>query len=297
MRQEFSDHLVFLAVATEGSVTAAAAAMGVSKSTVSNALSRLECMLGLKLIQRSTRRLRLTEAGQRLLLHCERIKAELAEARHSMEAYQKSVSGKIVITCPTASGHVFLPKLLNGFRKQHPGIDFTVELTDEEADLIGQGVDLAFRTGAKRDSNFIARHLMDFPIKIYASPSLATSLPEKPKDLARYDCLYHPAIPQWSLHNGEEAYSFKPPQNISARNFTFLRQLLLDGKFLAAMPSYLVEKDVQAGRIIGVLGDWAIVGMPFALVYPSKQQPSRVISKFIEYTLQYFTTIKSAANG
>ena len=282
--------MIFYAVATEAGITAAATLVGVSKSTVSSALARLEATLGVKLVQRSTRRLRLTEAGQRLLVHCERMKAELDDASLSMETFQQSVSGKITITVPTASGHVFLPGLLNAFRAQHSSIDFTVTLTDKEADLIGGGVDIAFRTGVQRDSSLIVRPLMNFSIKIYATTALAqdTDLPTRPQDLARFDCLYHPAIPIWKLRCDGESYAFKPAQNVSAENLTFLRRMLLGSRSLAALPSYLVEEDVAAGRLVCVLPRWTVETMPFALVYPSKRHPSQAITKFIDFTVNYF---------
>ena len=297
MRQEFSDYMIFHAVAVEGGITAAAAAVGVSKSTVSTALSRLETTLSIKLIQRSTRRLRLTEAGQRLLVHCERMKAELADASLSMEAFQQSVSGKIRITSPTASGQIFLPDLLNSFRAQHTGIDFSVDLADEEVDLIGGGFDVAFRTGVQRDSSLIVRHLLDFSIKLYAPAALVREigLPEKPQDLARFDCLHHPAIPVWQMRRGTEHFTFRPAQNVSASNLTFLRRLLLGGRSLTALPSYLVEADVAAGRLVCILPDWTVDKMPYALVYPSKQQPSQAISKFIDFTLQHFAKSRAAS--
>lgn len=299
MKYDFSDLMTFLAIAEEAGVTAAAKILGVSKSTVSNRLARLEGLLGVKLVQRSTRRLRLTEAGQRLLVHCERMKAELNDASLSMEDFRRSVSGKITITSPTASGHVFLPGLLNAFRAQHSAIDFAVTLTDQETDLIGGGVDVAFRTGVQRDSSLIVRPLMDFSIKIYAPTALAhdQDLPSKPQDLARFDCLHHPSIPVWQLRRGTETYAFRPAQNISAGNHTFLRRMLMGSRSLAALPSYLVEEDVAAGRIFCVLPQWTVQTMPYALVYPSKQQPSQAISKFIEFTVQYFRRGQVPAEG
>lgn len=290
MRQEFSDYMIFYAVATEGAITAAAAVVGVSKSTVSTALTRLEDTLGVKLVQRSTRRLRLTEAGQKLLVHCERMKTELADASLSMESFQHTVAGNITITSPTASGHVFLPGLLNDFRAQHSAVDFDVTLTDEEVDLIGAGVDIAFRTGVKRDSSLIVRALMDFTIKLYAPAELASrgGLPSRPQDLARFDYLHHPAIPVWQLKRGGESYVFKPAQNVSAGNLTFIKRMLMGSQSIAALPSYLVEEDVAAGRLVCVLPDWTVQTMPYSLVYPSKRQPSQAIAKFIEFTVQYF---------
>lgn len=282
--------MIFHAVAAEGGVTTAAKALGVSKSTVSTALARLEEQLKIKLIQRSTRRLRLTEAGLKLFDHCERMKSELVAAGLSMEAFQQTVTGTIRITAPTASGHAYLPDVINTFRSQNPGIDFSVELTDEETDLIGSGVDVAFRTGEQRDSNLIARHLTKFNIKLYASASLMRSaeLPEAPQDLARFACLYHPAIPVWQLKRGQEQFSFEPSQSISARNFVFLRDTLVGGNAIAALPDYLVADDVASGRVVSILPDWSLDSMPFALVYPSKQQPSQAIASFIDFTVAYF---------
>lgn len=282
--------MIFHSVAAEGGITAAAKSLGVSKSTVSTALARLEDELHLKLIQRSTRRLRLTEAGLKLFEHCERMKLELQSAQLSMEAFQQTVTGTVRVTAPTASGHAFLPGLITSFRQQHPGIDFDVTLTDAEIDLIASGVDLAFRTGEQRDSNLIARSLMHFDLKLYASSALLrdASVPEQPQDLARFDCLYHPAIPIWKLQRGREQFSITPPKNITAENFTFLRELAVRGTSIAALPSYLAEEDVAAGRLISILPEWSLERMPFALVYPSKQQASQAISSFIEFTIRYF---------
>ena len=290
MKHALSDLITFQAIADDGGITAAARSLGVSKSTVSNRLIRLESEMELKLIQRSTRRLRLTEAGQRLLVHCRRISEEVEQANLTMEAFQHTFSGRITIASPIASGHVFIPDLLAGFRSQYPGVDFTVELSDDGVDMIHSGIDVAFRTGEQQDSNLIARRLMDFSIRLYASPQLVKSmpLPQKPQDLGHFDCLFHPAIPVWNLHRGSTRYVFRPPQNIVAEDFTFLRRLLLQDRAITALPSYLAKPDVKSGRLIEVLPDWDMKQMPYSLVYASKRHSSQAISKFIEFTVQYF---------
>jgi len=285
--------LIFHAIATEGSITAAAKSLNVSKSTVSLALSKLETEAGIKLIQRSTRLLKFTEAGQQLLTHCTQIKNEIQNANASMEAFQQSVSGKIAITSPVASGQKFLPELLIAFRKQYPLISFEIELSDSKSNIISQSFDIAFSTGLQQSSSLISQHLMDFSIKLYASPVLIESkeAPEKPEDLARLDCLYHPAIPIWKFRRGSQQYTVEPHPAITANSFDLLKQIACTGRSVVALPSYLVEETMATPDLAPILPGWSLDSMPYSLIYPSKRFPSRAVSTFIEYTVRHFRKI------
>ncbi len=291
MNPPISDLMTFHAVARTGGITAAAERLGVSKSTVSLALNRLEGHLGLKLVQRTTRRLVLTPAGRQLLAHTERVQAELDDAARSMERFRDEVSGTVRLTISTASGHALLPGLLQAFRAAHPAVRFEVELTDAETDLFTHGIDVAFRTGVQRDSSLIARHLADFPIRLYGAVEMVERLgvAEQPEALERFPCIVHPAFATWSLKDARgRHHTHRPRADISSSSLTLGRLLVRSAEGVAALPDYLVAEDVRAGRVVDVLPGWSLPTMPFALTYPARLQPSRAVSTFVDFVLHHF---------
>lgn len=293
MSTQISDLMTFHAVAGTGGITAAAEHLGVSKSTVSLALMRLETTLDLKLVQRTTRRLSLTPAGRELLAHTARVQAELDDAERSMERFRDEVSGAVRLTISTASGHVFLPELLRTFRALHPAVTFDVELTDAETDIVGSGTDVAFRTGEQPSSSLIARRLTDFGIRLYGDRELVESagVADRPEALEGYPCIAHPAFPAWSLSNDDgRQHTHRPRIEIASTSLTLIRQLVCAGLGIAALPDYLVAEDVRDGRLVEALPGWSLPTMPFALIWPARIQPSRAVSTFIEFTVGHFET-------
>ena len=283
--------MTFHAVARRGGITAAAELLGVSKSTVSLALTRLEAELELKLVQRSTRRISLTPAGRQLLAHTSRVQAELEDAARSMERFRDEVSGTVRLTISTASGHALLPELLGAFRAEHPAVSFDVELTDAETDMIASSTDLAFRTGHQRSSSLIARHLTDFRIRLYGARELVDRLgpPGRPEALEHFPCIAHPAFPTWALADSEgNRHTHRPRSDLASSSLTLNRLLVSSGEGIAALPDYLVADDVHGGRVVDVLPGWTLPAMPFALTYPARIQPSRAVSTFVEFTVRHF---------
>lgn len=297
MKPAVSDLMTFHAIARSGGITAAADRLGVSKSTVSLALTRLEADLGLKLVQRTTRRSSLTPAGRELLAHTGRMQAELDDARKRMERFRDEVSGSVRLTISTASGHVFLPRLLSAFRALHPAVSFDVELTDAETDMIASGTDLAFRTGRQRNSSLIARYLMDFSIRLYAARDVVDrfGIPDRPEALERFPGVAHPAFPTWRLRDANgRTHDHHPRIEVASSSLTLSRLLVLSGTGVAALPDYLVEEDVRSGQLVHALPGWSLPTMPFAITYPARMQPSRAVSTFIDFTLLHFETERAS---
>jgi len=297
MSPDLDDLMTFDCIARQGSLSAAARELDVAKSTVSLCLARLEDGLGLKLIQRSTRRMKLTDAGRALLLHTAELRSELTRAERSMEAFQDQVSGQIRITISTASGHAFLPPLLSAFSARYPAVEFQVELNDEEQNLIETGIDLAFRTGQQRDSNLISRRLLDFSIGLYASKDLIERLgvPEHPGALVRFPVVLHQSMLQWSLKRGAQHHTVTPRAGVQCSSLTFAHRLVREHQGIAALPSYLCAADVQAGRLQAVLPEWGIGRLPFSLTWPARMQPSRAVATFVDFTIAHFTASEDAA--
>lgn len=290
MKYDLSDLMTFDTVIAENGITAAARKMGISKSTVSLALTRLEADLGLKLVQRSTRRMQLTDAGIKLRAHTEKLTKELANTSRSLETFHENISGLIRIAAPTASGQFILPKLIATFRSEYPETSFKIELADEDIDMIADSVDVAFRTGHQKNSALITRQLDTFNIKLFASAPLIKALgkPIRLEDLDRYPHLYHPGIPAWTLTRGNDKQIYRPAQTIMSNNLPFLRQLLLNHQGIAALPTYLVGNDLAHGDVVTVLPRWQIASMPYSLTYPSRVQPSRAVATFIDFAVNYF---------
>ena len=185
-----NDILVFTKVVEQGGFTAAARILGLPKSSVSRGVSRLEARLSTRLLQRSTRRLHLTEVGQRYYEHCRRIIHELEKANGIVESYRSQPSGLLRITAPYILGQAFLGSILTAFLAAYPEVQCQIELSDRRVDLIEEGFDLAIRAGDLPDSSLIMTHLVRASAGLFASPTYLEKqgMPTTPPELQTMSC-------------------------------------------------------------------------------------------------------------
>jgi len=270
----------FVRVAEMGSFTAAAREMGAPKSSVSRAVSSLELDLGVRLLQRTTRKLHLTEAGRAYLERARTGLAALEEASAEAGEMGEEPRGHVRMTAPP--GSEALPGILAAFTQRYPRVHVAVVFTGRYVNLVEEGFDLALRGGRLEDSTLVARKITEEKLALYASPTYLRrrGRPRRLADLAEHDCVLQRAVngrATYRLHgaNGEEHIEVRGP--LSADEMLFLLQAAEAGAGIALLPDTLVRSRLARKSLVRVLPDYAAVGRGLFVVVPSSRfLPARV---------------------
>jgi DNA-binding transcriptional LysR family regulator len=282
---------VFARVVEANGFTAAARALGLSKAAVSKQVARLEDRLGVRLLNRSTRRLGLTEAGRDFYERAQRVLAELDEAEQAATSRQVNPRGLLRVNAPVTFGVGHLCSLLPDFMRRYPEIKLDLVLNDRYVDLIDEGFDLAVRVGLGPlpDSSLVARRLFAARHAVCAAPAYLErrGVPRTPADLASHDCLLYSY-----LSTGEEWRFFDPggrPVGVRiagpmrANNGDALRHAARAGLGIVYSPAFLVEEDLAAGRLEPVLVDWRTPEAAVYAVYPPGRPLGAKVRVFVDY--------------
>lgn len=283
------DMMVFRLVVDSGSFTGAALAMDLPKSNISRKISRLEKQLGVRLLERSTRSLGLTEVGQIYYQHCSRIFEEVQGANQCIEALSSTPSGKLKICASVSIGQNILAPRLAQFQIQYPEIELDLQLLNRRIDLIEEGFDLAIRVGELEDSALIAKRLFDVELHLYASPGYLAASPhilKQPEDLLNYSCLHMNANEEalkWQLVAGEEKQWVEVEPSFSSNDFSTLRQLTIDGFGIALLPDYLCQQQVKGKSLVRVLDTWVGRRVSVNAVYPHRKSMTPKLKAMLDY--------------
>lgn len=285
MVPEFDRMAVFVQVVESGSFTAAAQALGLPNSTVSQHLSRLEAALGVRLLQRSTRKPGLTAAGQLYLGHCQRMVEAGRAADAAVSRLRDAPAGQLRITAPEASGVLLFSELVPAFRRRYPLIDVDMMVTDTHLDLIGERIDLALRTGWLEDSGFVGRRLGEVRRALLASPAYLAraGLPDSPVGLAGHACLVHHPAPDWSLSGTNGIVRFVPDHGMRSSSLMYLLQAALQDAGIAMLPAFMCRRELAAGRLVEVLTAYPPLPNQYFAVYPTRTHVSAALSAFMDF--------------
>lgn len=274
---------VFARVAETGSFARAAAELGLSKATISKAVGRLEARIGASLLNRTSRRLSLTDTGRRAAGSAARILAE-GEAVEAEAMSQAMVpQGLVRLSAPMSFGIAHVAPLLPDLFASYPQLSIDLHLADELVDLVGGGFDLALRIAALADSTLRARRICRVRRLLVGAPGYfeRRGRPKHPSDLAGHACLgyaYLPTPDRWRfIHSSGEEASIAPSGPLRANNGDALRPLLLAELGLAVQPEFLVWEDVAAGRLEAAMTDWSMPEIALNIVTPpGGHRPARV---------------------
>jgi len=274
----------FVRVVEAGSFTAAAAALGVPTSSASRAVARLEDDLGVRLLNRTTRKLSLTDEGRHFFQRMQAVMAETEEATQEAAGFAREPRGPVRLTAPLDLGVQALPAIVRRIIERYPGIVIELVLTSRRIDLVEEGIDLAIRGGLLADSSLVSRKIAATDLGIFAAPAYLQrrGRPRAFADLARHDCLTYGGrrgkIP-WRLTgpDGDETVSVSGP--VVCDDMLFLREMVLSGTGLALLPVQNVDGDVRAGRLVRVLPRYRVEGGGLYLLWPSRTLvPPRVVA-------------------
>ncbi len=259
MAADLNQMLLFAAVVREGSFTAAARALAQPKSTVSRRVAELEGRLGVRLLHRSTRRLRLSDEGAVYYERCRRIAADADEADRALVAGE-AVRGTVRVTAPLAFGERLAP-IAQRFLAAHPAASLEIRLSDQRIDLIEEGFDLAIRFGPLVDSSLVALRLGASESWVCASPRYLAgrTAPRRPADLRAHDCVVHqPGRDRvvWTFERGGRRVSVPVTGRYLVSSLTLAQAGALAGLGIATLPARFVEDGVRAGRLVRLLREW-----------------------------------------
>ncbi len=253
----------FVAVATKGSLTAAAQAEGVAPAVIGRRMDALEARLGVKLLLRTTRRISLTHEGSAFLEDCQRLIADFNNAEASVSAGGIKASGHLRITAPAGFGRRHVAPLVPGFLAQHPDVSLSLNLSDRVVDLVNEGFDCAVRVGELPDSSLVSVRLADNRRLCVATPAYLqrAGTPHHPSELTRHACLTLSSDASqtrgWAFVVAGAATYLRPGARLDCSDGQVLHKWCLQGLGLAWRSTWEVEHDLAAGRLVSVLDEFA----------------------------------------
>lgn len=287
----------FVAVVEQGGFAPAARRLGVAPSSLTRQLNTLEEHLGVRLLNRSTRNVTLTEEGRQYYEDARRILEELEGADRSVSELSGPPSGLLRVAMPVAFGRLHVGPALPGFLRTYPGIRLDIRLADTVADLAVERIDVAIRLGPMETADLIARELAPHRRVICASPDYLGQhgTPAHPADLAQHNCLlfdYMTGNRTWTLKCGDKSEKVRVSGNLKANGSELLREAAIGGTGLLLMPTWLVGEDLVAGRLVRVLEEWipapgASEGAVWA-AYPTHRRGSKKLICFLDFLQQHF---------
>jgi DNA-binding transcriptional LysR family regulator len=292
---DFEAWAIFACVVEHRSFSGAAAAIGVSKATVSKAIARLEAQLGTALFHRTSRRLTLTDSGTALAERAGRILAEAQAAEEAAIDSAKAPSGMVRIAAPITFGIRFVADAIADLLTEHPGIQIDLRLSDARVDIVADGYDIALRIADLPDSSLRARRLAPVQARVVAAPAYLAQhgTPRHPADLAHHACfLYANAIGAWQFRkaDGEEA-AVRPAGPLITDNGDAMMPALLAGLGIARLPDFIIDRELADGRLVEILADWSPMNIALHLLTPpSTLRPARV-ELVIEFLSQRFRNL------
>ncbi len=289
-----NDMAVFTKVVEAGSFTGAARLLGLPKSTVSRKVSLLEERLGVRLLERTTRALKLTEIGAAYFEHCSRIVSDAEEANLAVTQMQATPRGRLRITAPTEFGSLYLGEIVATYLKHFPQVQVEVELSNRVVDLIEEGFDLAIRAGSLPDSSLIARKLANEKVFICASPAYLEEhgQPLTPDDLSAHEMILAPASPRRHIkliaEQGASA-TVAIRGSLQVNSLAMARDAAATGLGLVALPEMICWEDLRNGRLQVALEGWTLPGTGIYAVYPSPRHLSTKVKTFIDFLQEKLT--------
>lgn len=287
------DMLAFIKVVDTRSFTAAAERLNLSKSVISRRISELENRLGARLLNRTTRKLSLTEVGQAFYDRCTRILADLDEAEQAVADLHATPRGRLRINAPVSFGMVHLAPAIAEFLIRYPSIDIDLNLNDRFVDLVEEGYDVAVRIGKLRDSSLIARRLAPARRVVCASPSYLErrGSPMVPEDLTSHDCLIYtnsPMAEQWSFRVNDEIRSVRVNGILRSNNGDLLKTAAIAGLGITVIPTFLCGDALKSGELQTIMSECYVSETTVYAVYPQNRHLSPKVRAFVDFLATRF---------
>lgn len=291
---QLEDIQVFLRVVDAGGISRAAEQLNIAKSAVSRRLSELESRLQTKLIQRTTRRFHLTEAGEMYYQKASSVVESAKELDNLLLERSETIEGRLSISIPLSFGLLHMQKAIDEFLRLHPNINLEVDLSDREVNMVEEGIDVAFRIGQLHDSSLQARKIVPIRLMLCASPSYLEKVGrlKKIEDVNRLEFLrYNAEGNKGHLFTGPDGIqqSINPKGRVSSNNGDFLMQMAIAGHGLVILPNFICWQAVQSGKLVEVLPEYQLTKFAAYAIYPQNRFLSKNARTFIDYLVDYFS--------
>lgn len=289
---DFEAWSIFACVVEHKSFTAAADALGLSKATVSKAITRLEMQVGAPLFHRTSRRLALTDSGTKLVDHAKAILAEGQAAEEAARDEASEPAGLVRLAMPMSFGLRDVGPVIADFLCLYRQISIDMHLSDAKVDLIGEGFDIGLRIASLPDSSLRARKLRDVKTYIVAAPEYLARMgsPRHPAELGEHECLRYslltaPELWRFTNEKGEEA-AVRPHGRLRANNSDVMLHSLRSGHGIAVVPDFIIADDLASGAVVTILDDWQPPTVALHLVTPPGTIRPHRVSVLIDYLVE-----------
>lgn len=292
--QSLTDIAVFVKVVERSSFTAAAEALEMSQPVVSKAVTRLEEKLGARLLNRTTRRLSLTEAGSELYRRSVRALQEIENAELEVARFQTEPRGTLRVSAPMSFSILQLGSKLQSFMDRYPGVSVELNLDDRRVDLVDEGFDIAIRIANLQDSSLVARKIAPCRQVICAAPSYLEKhgMPELPEDLLEHNCILYSFLTnarEWRLTDPQgETHVVPLKGSLQTNNGLVNRAAALSGIGLVMLPTFYVGDQIRSGELKLVLCKFRPADMAVYAVYPERRNLTPKVRAFIDFLAQTF---------
>jgi DNA-binding transcriptional LysR family regulator len=291
---KFTAMTVFAKVVEQGSFARAAERLNLSTSAVSRHIADLETHLDARLLNRTTRKLSLTESGQAFFERCIQLLSDLEEAESLATSSTAEPRGTLKLTCPINFGIRYLAPAIGAFQQRYPAAHFVVSLSDRFVDLVDEGLDLAVRIGEAGNSNLIAKKIGEMRLICCASPAYLKrhGTPTHPQDLTTHNCLaysYSKSKNHWAFEDKSGVLFDVPIKgSVEANNGEMLLAVALQGIGIVLDPDFSVSAAIKAGSLVAILTDYQPRRINIYAAYPSRRHLSAKVRTFVDFLSERF---------
>ncbi len=291
---DLNEAAVFVKVVQAGSFSAAARLLGLPTSTVSTRVARLEKRLGMTLLQRTTRRLSLTDTGQLYYEHAATGLSHMLDAESAVSESAGEAKGLLRVTAPVDIGDLALAEIANTLRAQHPLVSIEMVLLNRYVDLVAEGIDVAIRTGALKDSSLVARKVGIARWAAFASPEYLKNAPPitSPQALRHHDCLQFTPMGKdtWTFQNGKSTVTVPIPGQVMINDVRIIQSMAMAGKGIALLPDFR-RHECEAGHLVRILPKWHAKEDPIYIVYPRQRYVSPKLRAFVDIAYEILSKL------
>jgi DNA-binding transcriptional LysR family regulator len=281
----------FTRVAETGSLTAAAETLALPKSTISRGLSRLETRLGIRLIERTTRRLMLTEAGEVYLKFCREAMKEVERGERALNTLRGAPKGRLRVGVPVMFARVHLTPILPEFLERYPDIQLHLIFGGCDRNVLESNLDMLIQSGPVIDSEMFVRRLGQVDLGLVAGREYIEKhgQPGTPDDIDDHRCLTLKESGQaasWQLRRDEEHVVIRPEPRFSVGNSLILHELARAGMGIAMLPLWMISDDLETGNLVRILPDWTPLSVDIHAIYPSPLDLTPKARVFLEFVVE-----------
>ena len=300
--QDLNDLYFFAAVVEQGGFSAAGRALGVPKSRLSKRIAQLEERLGVRLLQRTTRRFVVTEVGERFYGHCRAVLEEAQAAQDAVDELRTEPRGTVRVSCPVSLVQSLLGPILPEFLAMYPKVQVRLLSSNRRVDIIGEGFDVAIRVRDKLDTDatMVLRSFGGSRALMVASPGFLAKAgrPSKPADLARFDALSmseHDGVQVWDLVDaGGKRESVEVQPRLVTGDFNALLDAALQGTGIALLPEEFCGEGIASGKLEWVLEDWTTAEGILHFLYPSRRGLLPAVRAFVDFLAERLPPTRAA---